>query len=151
MLASLAIVVLTATAAWAPKYLLAPSVFGDCSTNGEAGDFSLSLDLSHFEATKDGGLNVIGVANGICDVPDQEDGSLTDAPFGTSVTVGTHTCRQIVFELGSYTSKDTTFDLTQDPLVINSFEVGRKLCAEAKALDRWSAERLASYLTKRFL
>lgn len=151
MLASLALVVLTATAAWAPKYLLTPTVFGDCSTDGEAGTFSLSLDLSRFEATREGDLNALGVANGTCNVPDQEDGSLIDSPFGTSVTVGTHNCEQIVFELGTYTSKDTTFDLTEDPVVINAFEVGRKLCAEAKAIDRMSAERLAPYLTRRFL
>ena len=149
--ASLAVVVLTATAAWAPKYLFSPIVTGPCTADdGASGSFRLTLSPDHFEVNRDG-LVAVGLVNGICDVPGREDPGITDAPLFTEVSFGNHDCDSIVLRFGDITVKDSTFDLSEVSVVLTPAEVGKKLCSIAKAIDDRTLERLAPYLTKRLL
>jgi hypothetical protein len=132
MLASLAMVVLTATAAWAPKYLTAPVVDGPCKTARQSGELLAQFTPTHF-VRAGGKLIVVGELAGSCDVLRGSDVSLTNTPTLAEATIVNTDCQTLALELGRGMSRGASYDLEGDPMVFATAEADDLLCQIAAA------------------
>src|SRR3712207_5469372 len=127
--ACFAVIMLTATAAWAPKNLTLPVVDGPCSYRGETGYLMGTFDATRFFQT-DGGVSVQGNLNATCDL--RKDVVLHSATR-TDVSVVSSDCRTLVLGLGSGETRNVFYDLEGDLLVYSSEADSDLFCAIAAA------------------
>jgi hypothetical protein len=132
--ASIVMLLLGASAAWAPKYLTVPVVDGPCSTARQSGSLLGQLAPRHFFQS-DGQLVVLGNMDGTCDLP-RNDVVLENAPTLTLATVLNSDCRILVLGLGpGAATRSIVYDLEGDPMIFEQPEDDPLLCKIAAAQD----------------
>ena len=131
--ASFAMLLLMATAAWAPKTLNLPAVDGPCTSGGENGYFLGEFTPTRFVRAS-GGLSVQGRMSATCDLP-RDDVALTGATTRVRTTIVNSDCRVLVLELGSGRTRGVSYDLEGDLMVFDSDVDDPLLCRVATVWD----------------
>jgi hypothetical protein len=130
---SLVMVLLGATAAWAPKTLTLPVVDGPCRSGTQAGYLLGEFSPERFLRVE-GNLAAQGDMNGTCDLP-TSDVVLTRAPLRANATIVNADCRLLVLELGRGLVRGVFFDLEGDLMVFESDVNDAVLCRIAEVKD----------------
>jgi hypothetical protein len=131
--ASLVMILLGATAAWAPKTLTLPVVDGPCRSGPQTGYLLGEFSPSRFLRVE-GDLAVQGDMSGTCDLP-TTDVVLTGAPMRAGAKIVIADCRLLVLELGRGLTRGVSFDLEGDLMVFESDVNDEVLCMIAEVKD----------------
>ena len=146
---SLSLIALTATAAWAPKYLSLTAIDGACTTDDDTGYFTGQFFLTGFADAR-GSLIAMGEMTGVCDLESANDVVLSQTRSFAAASIVTSSCDILEVGLGDAQARDVTLALEGDLAVFEGGKGAGRLCAIAHQLDKSPAD-LAALLNRLLL
>jgi hypothetical protein len=131
--------------AWAPRSWFLPNLQVACHTgDGKVEEFTGAFDLNGVAVVKDV-ITVGGTVSGTC-------GPLSiDTAFRAPITVENASCDGARLVVGDTTVRDTTINMSEQPIEVTTADVGRgplcKLAASAKASQKAQVNALNKVLS----